>query len=76
MLVKGYIDGFLADPVTMKAFIKTFNLHDKFEQHPLDIYHTDIHLMLSKKSVSKEQLAVLNKAISDLKSSGKLKHII
>ncbi len=76
MLVKGYIDGFLADPVTMKAFIKTFNLHDKFEQHPLDIYHTDIHLMLSKKAVSKTQLETLNQVIADLKSSGKLKQII
>lgn len=76
MLLKGYINGFLADPVTMKAYIDTFNLQDKFEQHSLNIYQTDIHFMLSKTAISKNQFESFNQAVTALKNSGELAQIV
>jgi polar amino acid transport system substrate-binding protein len=75
-LFKGHIDGFLADPVTMKAFADKYKLHNEFEQHPLDIYHSGIHIMLSKQSTSLAMLKRFNKAIAELSKSGKIKEIL
>jgi len=76
MLMKGHIDGFLADPITMQAFIKKYQLEDQFEQHPLPIYQSDIYIMLSKESCNDNDLNKINNAILALKESGKLSEII
>jgi polar amino acid transport system substrate-binding protein len=75
-LFKGHIDGFLANPVTMKAFADKYKLHNEFEQHPLDIYHSSVHLILSKKSTSLAMLKRFNNAIAELTKSGKIKEIL
>lgn len=76
MLIKGYIDGFLADPITMNVFIQKYKLLDEFEQHPLPIYQSDIFIMLSKKTGNQSQLTKINEAIISLQQNGKLAEII
>lgn len=76
MLMKGHIDGFLADPRSMKSFVKKYQLEDKFEIHPLPIYEGDIYIMLSKKTCSESDLNRLNKAITKLQNNGLLETII
>jgi polar amino acid transport system substrate-binding protein len=76
LLLKGHIDGFLVDPVTMKAFSEKYLLQGEFEAHPLKIYQDDIYIMLSKKSCSVETLNRINDAIVKLKASGEMSKII
>lgn len=76
MLLDGHIDGFLVDPLTMRAFIQKYKMVDEFEVHDLEIYQDTIHIMLSKKSMSKEMLVSFNKAIDELTASGELEKII
>jgi len=76
MLLKGHIDGLLADPIAMNTYIEMFYLQGKFCQHSLYIYQADIYFMLSKSSMSLEDVTQFNHAISALKKSGKIKKII
>ncbi len=76
MLLKGSIDGLLADPIAMNTYSKLFNLQGKFTQLPLYIYQTEIHFMLSKSSMSKDLLQRFNQAITTLKKSGEIDKII
>lgn len=76
LLLKGHIDGFLVDPATIKSFANKYQMNGEFEQHPLNIYQSDIHLMFSKKAVNPEIIKAIDNAISDLKQSGKLNRII
>ena len=76
MLLKGNIDGLLADPIAMNTYSDFFNLQGKFTQLPLYIYQTEIHFMLSKSSMSPIDLAQFNKVITALKDSGELNKII
>jgi polar amino acid transport system substrate-binding protein len=76
LLLKGHIDGFLVDPVTMKAFSEKYTLEGEFEVHPLKIYQDNIHIMLSRKSCSIETLNRINKSINKLKKNGEISKII
>lgn len=76
LLLKGHIDGFLVDPVTMKAFAEKYSVQDEFEIHPLKIYQDDIHIMLSRKSCSVETLNKINLAITKLTENGEMSKII
>lgn len=76
MLMKGYIDGFLVDPITMKAFTEKYRLHDEFETHPIEIYQSDIHIMLSKASCTPNIKEKIDQTISKLKANGTLDKII
>lgn len=76
MLLKGHIDGFLADPLAVKAFAKRYDIENKIEIYPLEIYKTNIHFMISKKSVDKDMLIQINKAIEVLKNSGEMDNLI
>ncbi|MDO6446944.1 transporter substrate-binding domain-containing protein [Colwellia sp. 1_MG-2023] len=76
LLLKGHIDGFLVDPVTMKAFVNKYKLQGEFEQHSITIYSDDIYIMVSKKIKDKTVLPKINKAIAHLIQNGKLDDII
>lgn len=76
MLIKKRIDGLLADPITINAFVTKYDLAGELEIHPLDIYESKIHLMLSKASTNKEQLERLNKAIRTMKETGRLNELL
>ncbi|WP_206485750.1 transporter substrate-binding domain-containing protein [Thalassotalea sp. G2M2-11] len=75
LLLKGHIDGFLVDPITLAAFCEKYKLTGEFEQHPLSIYQDDIHLMLSKKNIDKAMLERFNQAITTLKQNGTIEKI-
>jgi len=72
LLLKGHLDGFLVDPVTMKAFVDKYKLQDEFEPHAVTIYQDNIHVILSKESMSKSDLIKINNAIKQLKTNGVL----
>jgi polar amino acid transport system substrate-binding protein len=76
LLLKGHIDGFLVDPVTMKAFVNKYKMQGEFEQHHITIYSDDIYIMVSKKMKDSTLVTKINKAITELKHSGKLDEII
>lgn len=76
LLLKGHIDGFLVDPVTLKAFVKKYEMQDEFELHPLPIYSANIHIMLSKKTPVPGLINRLDRAIVVLQKNGKLDSII
>lgn len=76
LLLKGHIDGFLVDPATIKAFSSKYQMNGEFEQHSLSIYQSDIHIMLSNKSVTPEVVEKIDNAIGELKKSGELESII
>jgi polar amino acid transport system substrate-binding protein len=76
LLLKGHIDGFLVDPVTMKVFSEKYFLQDEFEMHSLKIYQDNIHIMLSRESCTLETLNLINKAITKLEQSGEIAKII
>lgn len=76
MLMKGHIDGFLADPMSMQSFVKKYKFEDAFEIHPLPIYQGDIFIMLSKKTMNHTDLININNAIRSLQASGELKKVI
>ena len=76
MLLKGHLDGFLVDPITMKAFTEKYSLQGEFEVHDVEVYQADIHIMLSKKSCNEKTLIKFNQAIDTLNASGKLTEIL
>jgi len=76
LLMKGHIDGFLADPMSMQAFVKKYKFQNEFEIHPLPIYQGDIFIMLSKKNCNVDDLTRINQAITQLKQNGQLESII
>jgi polar amino acid transport system substrate-binding protein len=76
MLMKGHIDGFLADPMSIQSFVEKYKFQNEFEVHPLPIYQGDIFIMLSKKTCSQTDLDKINDAIISLKENGKLDQII
>ena len=76
LAIKGHLDGFLVDPITLKAFTDKYKIHDEFEVHPLQIYQADIHIMLSKKSKYVGVLPLLNEAIDTLRENGELARIM
>lgn len=75
MLLKGRIDGLLADPNTIKAFCKKYKITGELARYPLDIYQAQIHIMLSKKTLDKTLLNKLNQAIAVLQKEGVLAEI-
>ncbi|GAA6204276.1 transporter substrate-binding domain-containing protein [Thalassotalea sp. SU-HH00458] len=76
LLLKGHIDGFLVDPVTMNAFVNKYKMQGEFEQHPITIYSDDIYIMISKKLADKTVLTKINNAIKTLRQNGTLTEII
>jgi polar amino acid transport system substrate-binding protein len=75
LLMAGKLHGILVDPITMKVFVEKYKLTNEFEPHQLTIYQDDIRIMLSKKTMSKENLLLFNKAIAVLKANGSLAKI-
>jgi len=72
LLMSGHLDGFLADPYTVEAFIEKYKMEGEFEKHPVEIYSDDIYIILSKQSTDPALLKQINTAISQLSEQGKL----
>ena len=75
LVLEGNLDGFLVDPITMRAFVDKYKMNNLFEEHPVEIYSADIYIMLSKKSMNESVLNKINQAIETLKKDGSLRKI-
>jgi polar amino acid transport system substrate-binding protein len=75
LVLEGNLDGFLVDPSTMRSFVKKYKMDDLFEQHPIEIYSANIHIMLSKNSLNRSILNKVNQAIETLKKDSSLQKI-
>lgn len=75
MLLAGHLDGFLVDPITLNAFVKKYQLVDKFEIHPLKVYQDNIYIMVSKKHANQSLINKVNNAIKELSKDGTLTKI-
>ena len=72
LLLSGHLDGFLADPYTVEAFIEKYRMQGEFEKHSVEIYSDDIYIILSKASADIELLNRINAAIVKLSEQGQL----
>ncbi len=72
LLLDGHLDGLLADPFTMEAFMDKYDMRGQFEPHSMEIYGTHISIILSKASTSPKTLERINKSIEQLRTEGVL----
>ncbi len=70
------VDGILIDRYVGPFLAKQLDLLDEIEVHPLNINSDNIYLMLSKKSVSEETVAKINRGLEKLKQDGRYNEII
>lgn len=75
-LLKGRIDGFFADPVSFSAIIRKNNLQNKIKEHSLDVYSSEIFIMLSHNTMSKKIADELNHALKTVKLNGEYQKIL
>ncbi len=75
-LTQDNIDGFLEDPFVAAFTIRREGLKDQIEALPLEIHSTDVSIMFSKKSVTKETVQAFNQALVKLKKSGEYDRIL
>jgi len=76
LLLAGKIDGLLADPKTITAFIKKYRIQNELIEYSLPIYQTNIHMMLSKKTLNQITVQQFNRAIKALKEDGSINKIV
>lgn len=74
-LMKGRLDGLLVDPITMKTFIEKYQLEGEFVDTDISVYVGNIYIILSKKSMSKDDLMRFNRAIITLKNDGTIDNL-
>lgn len=75
-LLKGRIDGLLVDPFVGMQIAKELNKHQELTLHPVEVSDSDIYFMFSKKSVSKQTIDRINKALAEIKKSGEYDQIV
>jgi polar amino acid transport system substrate-binding protein len=76
MLLKGRIDGLLADPNTVRDFIEKYRITNELAVAPVEIYQAKIYMMLSRKSLTAPTLKKFNQSIRALKADGTLAAIL
>jgi len=76
LLMKGKIDGVLADDIAMYAFAKKYQLLSDIERHPMTIHKSEIHFMVSSKSKQRDIVKKFNVAIAKLAASGEIDKLI
>lgn len=69
-LMIGRIDGFLIDFINLQAKLKNLDIAETVEIHPMHVYSTDIHVMFSKQSTSRETVDAFDSALQRLKDTG------
>jgi polar amino acid transport system substrate-binding protein len=74
-LLKGKIDGFLADRISCAALVIDKNLGDKLDEQRLNI-KIPVHMMFSKKTVTPEIVEQFNIAIKEFVASDEYKAVV
>ena len=75
-LVKGRINGYVADAISGIQDLKDMGLQDQVEIHPFTIHSSNVYVMLSKKSTSQETVDKFNQSLETLKTNGKQQAVI
>lgn len=75
-LMRGRIDGFLADPVTTASIARGTQYSDQIKPHPMHIKEEDIHVMFSKAVHSPEMVKRFNRALEQLRESSEYREIM
>jgi polar amino acid transport system substrate-binding protein len=73
-LLRGHIDGFIADRIVAATVAWRAQKSHEIEEHPIRL-STEIHFMLSRVSQTPAMLARLNAAIDEIKRSGEFQQI-
>ena len=73
--MKGRLDGLLVDPITMKTFIEKYQLDGEFVETDISVYVGNIYIILSKKSMTEDDLMRFNRAIITLKNDGTIDNL-
>ena len=76
MLNRKRISGYIGDLYPDAYNIKTDTLYKDFKIHPFLVNHDWVYFGLSKKSVSKELLATLQRAYNQATAKGKFKRVL
>jgi|APTNR8051073442_1049403.scaffolds.fasta_scaffold01997_4 polar amino acid transport system substrate-binding protein len=75
-LLRNRIDGFLVDDTgVMIGWAKKLGVADQMERHPLRLASDELHLMLSRRTVSFEQLAKIDGALQRMRADGRMQAI-
>lgn len=76
MLVYGRIDGVLTEDVeVLISEARAIGLYDRIEAYPLSIPGGTFHLMFSKQSVDPAIVTMINTALAQMKTDGRLQRI-
>ena len=75
-LMKGRINGYIADAISGSQLLREMGLLEKVEIHPLTIHSSDVYVMFSKKSTSEELVKQFNSSLEKLRKTGKHTQII
>ncbi|MCZ0864098.1 transporter substrate-binding domain-containing protein [Dasania sp. GY-19] len=75
-LLKGRIDGYIADAMSGSHTLRELGILDQIEIHPYTIYATDVHVLISKKSNKAERVQQFNNSLIQLQKAGTLQAII
>lgn len=70
-LADGRVNGFVEDPFVTAAIIRRHGWHDQVRATGVMITNQPVSMMLSKATVSAEQVDMFNNALAELKQSGK-----
>jgi polar amino acid transport system substrate-binding protein len=75
-LLNKRIDGFLEDSFAGMDLIRSNQVVDKIEIHPVHVNFADQYLLLSKKSVTPDMVDRINKSLAEIKAQGTYDKII
>ncbi|WP_163830940.1 substrate-binding periplasmic protein [Spartinivicinus ruber] len=75
MLLASYVDGILMEPPTAKYKAAEQGILDKIEVHPYIVNADPVFFMFSKKTVSQEDIKIINKALLEYKKTTDYKQL-
>lgn len=75
-LLAGRLDAVISDRLVGFEIARELNAGAAVQLHPLSVHENDVHIMLSRKSVSPATVQRLNEAIARLQRTGDLERIV
>jgi polar amino acid transport system substrate-binding protein len=69
-LLKGRIDGFLADPANVRVYLRDHGLEGKIVPHPVPVFASWSFVMFSKKTVTPELVDAFDRALAVVRRDG------
>ncbi|OUS28267.1 hypothetical protein A9Q99_12100 [Gammaproteobacteria bacterium 45_16_T64] len=75
-LIAKYIDGYLANRVAGRQYLRETNDLNEIEIHPMHVFSSTTHLLFSKKTTTPELVERFNKSLLTLQTNGSHQKII